>query len=915
MCLTEHWMKQSEIEQLCIMNFQLISAFCRTERIHGGSCIYVHNSIVALEIDSVKLFSVEMHIEIAAVSISKHDLIVISIYRPPSGCYATFLDTMCKTISFLRDYCGKILLVGDLNIDLLKDSQRKKQLTDLLLSYNLNSLIKFATRTQKLSATCLDHAYSNIDGDMIDATPMYTNISDHDGQLVSIKILRKSGTKNRTQMKRLITPLKLANFQTALSNYEWDSILLSDESPDQKFNRVAATFANLFYTHFPCRRYPVKKSDIKWINDEIINLKTLLVELKALNSRLSSDIDITDQINKFEDYYSNLVLENRHKYFDNKINKSSNTVKTIWILIKDETCKTPKNQLEHIDLQTNGLAEVFNEYFVNTARSCKISTDKIKAIQYLNNFIECPPQLNSFKPITIYETYKIIRKIKNKTTKDYNDIPTSLLKKLPPVFVDILCYLANKCIECGVYPTCLKDVKVVPVYKGKGKKSEIKNYRPISIIPVFSKILELGIADQLLGYFKSNALLSSQQYAYQRGKSTTLATRHLVKTVLDSLEERKQTALILCDLSRAFDLVDHDLILRKLQHYGLGGACINLLRSFLAQRRQAVEVAVEHGTSRSSFRDLGNLSIPQGSVLGNYLFLILVNDLAMATKSAELVAFADDSAFLVSADTKVLLQNQIQKSITDIKDWFQANGMILNLEKTNIINFNLRGKSDGVPFTCDGIQIPNISHAKYLGFVLDSGLKWDMHIDYLCDKLSKACFAISRLVTMLSASSVKSAYYAYFQSLLSYGIDLWGQAADRQRVFVLQKRVLRQICRVPWDTPARPLFIDQGILTMPSLYILEVSKFVKSNLDSFQTNKNAHQRNTRNKDKLVIGFKRLKKSSQSVWNEGPKIYNKINKSIREIESYELFVTRLKEFLLKKAYYSIEEYLNDKLMVV
>jgi hypothetical protein len=244
----------------------------------------------------------------------------------------------------------------------------------------------------------------------------------------------------------------------------------------------------------------------------------------------------------------------------------------------------------------------------------------------------------------------------------------------------------------------------------------------------------------------------------------------------------------------------------------------------------------------------------------------------------------------------------------DVKNWFSANGMQLNPEKTNVIQVSLRGvPPNTLKIELDNINVPIVDKAKYLGFMIDSGLKWNSYIDELCKRLTKACFAISRLTKMLNDQCVRNAYFAYFQSTLTYGIDMWGQAADRQRIFILQKRVIRIMARVPWDTPARNIFRELKIVTFPGLYILEVAKVVRRNLNQFKQ----RSHNSRNRNDLLPNRHRLKKSEQCIWYIGPKIYNKLPKDIKKPDMSEnIFISKLKEHLIDKAFYSVDEFLNQ-----
>jgi hypothetical protein len=305
---------------------------------------------------------------------------------------------------------------------------------------------------------------------------------------------------------------------------------------------------------------------------------------------------------------------------------------------------------------------------------------------------------------------------------------------------------------------------------------------------------------------------------------------------------------------------------------------------------------------------LGDIAVPQGSVIGNNLFSILMNDFTAATDDAEIVMFADDGCVIVAAENHVLLKSKLSKVMEQIAAWFSANGMILNVDKTNIVRFCLRGKRDHDLFvTCNGQPVPQVDQVKYLGLIIDSGLTWSPHIDQLCDRLSSACFALGRLRPSLNLSNIKKAYYGYFHSILAYGIDLWGDAAERLRPFRLQKRAIRSIAGVPWDHPAQELFKQTGILTLPCLYILEVAKYVRRNLKQFPTRSNARGENCRRSGELYPPRTRLAKSKKCMHTVGPKVYNKIPLEIKQATSDGSFNKKLKSKLVSNAYYSVDAF--------
>jgi hypothetical protein len=303
--------------------------------------------------------------------------------------------------------------------------------------------------------------------------------------------------------------------------------------------------------------------------------------------------------------------------------------------------------------------------------------------------------------------------------------------------------------------------------------------------------------------------------------------------------------------------------------------------------------------------EIGGSAVPQGSTMGNVLFLILVNDISSASPDLEFITYADDTCILVSADSLEILNSKVEIAMHQISQWFAANGMLLNVEKTNILHFQLRQNTENkLDIRLNNIEVPQVKEVRYLGFILDSGLTWSPHIDRMCDKLSSACFALSRIAPTLSYDNVKKAYYGYFHSILILGADMWATAADRDRPFKLQKRAIRIISGKSYDHPAKSLFKELKILTLPSVYILIACKYVRANVDQYATHSSARRNNC-----LIIPRCRLAKTRKSLGVLGAKLYNLLPEEIKLSKTDKMFDNKLKTMLTDIACYSVNEFIE------
>ena len=820
---------------------------------HGGVGFYIKNNLdyfirPDLILNSPSNFET-MFVEI--VLPDRKNLVVGCVYRHPSSDVSVkefsenYLEPILHKINREKKVCA---IMGDFNIDLLKSTgtSESNDFYNNLSSYFFTPFILQPTRLA--SKTLIDNIlvnsleYHSISGNIL------LELSDHLMQFVILEGFTKERCVPENNMKkRDLSKFSEKEFEElVINNTNWDEIcMMNYQDPSVSFG----SFYNKINYHLdemaPLKKLTLKEFRLKlkpWITKEILT-KCDQRDLVLKNIKSETDPNKLESLRKDYKLIRNEITQEKRKskkahfttYFAENKKKSSDIWKGIKSIVNIKPSKSSSIKLmdDNKNLISDPLkiANIFNDHFSTLGKKVqeKIPSDSSGSFtDYMNKKDEngklfINPDGCSFflSPTVPDEISKIIDALDLKKSEGPNGIPVFLLKIFKQFFSLWLSKLVNLCFETGIFPDLLKLAKVQPLHKKESKLNYL-NYRPISILSVFSKIYEKLMYTRIYSYLDKNNLIYSKQFGFRSKYSTNHAIISLTEHIRNLIDNGQYVCGIFVDLEKAFDTVHHNLLCDKLEYYGLRGNINKLIKSYLTDRKQYV--------SLSGFdSEIKNITcgVPQGSSLGPLLFLIYINDFRLCLDKTSSGHFADDTFLIFNSKNPKTIETVMNYELKLMTKWLRLNKLSLNAAKTELIFFHSQKHKlnyDDITIKLNRrIKLKPVDYVKYLGMLIDKYLSWNFHVNELCKKLARANGILSKLRYNAPLENCIQVYYAIFYSHLSYGCNVWGlgNSDNIDKVEVLQKKCIRIISFAPHNSHTNQLF--------QALKLLKVRDVIKIN--------------------------------------------------------------------------------------
>ena len=359
----------------------------------------------------------------------------------------------------------------------------------------------------------------------------------------------------------------------------------------------------------------------------------------------------------------------------------------------------------------------------------------------------------------------------------------------------------------------MKLAKVFPIHKG-GETTDPSNYRPISILPTISKSFEKHVNQHLIGYLNKHKLIHETQSGFRQKHSCQTALVKLAEQWLSYIDKGDIVGTLFVDLRKAYDLVDHSILINKLSLYKFSPLSLRWFQSYLSSRKQAIA----NDVGLSKFANVSS-GVPQGSILGTTLFLLFINDLPLFLNHCFADFFADDAIFHTHSNSVDIIEHHLLADFTEAKHWSKRHNLPINYKKTTCMSIGTRqrlGVSREIELKSDDICIQNVFKQKLLGVYIDENLNWSAHIDYLCSNVSSKISLLRQLSEYVPVEVQTQFYQSYIMPLMDYGSVVWGSTSltNLERLLKLQKRAARTILKTDFRTPSVGMFKELGWLSL-----------------------------------------------------------------------------------------------------
>lgn len=872
---------------------------------NDGVLILINSSII-VEMSHIKLSKSET--TISRITFKHHNVTygITATYKPPPINELLFTEDIDN---YFNNKLNKDIeiFIGDININIINENNNVNEYLSTMGRHGFIPYIGSPTRVTVDTASCIDHIFvrkklktNNL---KFKSFILDTHITDHYPIMLNIKYEKQQQTTTHSDsnFQRTYTKFDYLTFKQNIKSQIWCDVLNSNnpETATNTFVKIFTDLMELSKTSHTVKSKGHKKIK-KWITNGII---TSIIYRDNLKKKLLKNYDpeLESEYKTYRNKLNKLIFQAKNNYYKTQIESCKNNVKKIYKIITEAT--NEKNSPSSVELRItddnekdfdnkSDMANYCNNYFINAGIDME---KKINVPQNPYKLEQTTLSSMFLRPATEKEIIKHIATLKNNSASGEDGISAKLIKLVHLDILTPLTHIINLIFRTGIVPSHFKTTIVTPIFKA-GSKNDIKNYRPISLINNFAKIFEKCFKERLIQFFSENNILAKNQFGFKEGFSTCDAMYHLTSEVTNNLNIGKKCIAVFIDLAKAFDTVPHDKLLNVLSHYGVRGTVLNVLESYLLNRHQCVKI-----NNTTSDPQVIKIGVPQGTVLGPILFITYINSLLKLKIRGKLISYADDTALVFSGKTWEETKYKTIEAIDIVKNWLDSFKLSLNIKKTNYIAFSLTNANRpdfvSINIANDKQSINEVSEVKYLGIILDKHLKWNPHIEHLTKKIRKLINKFYLLREFLNKKLLISIYKALIESLIRYGIIIWGglYKSALNQLNVIQNYILKIIGKKKKLFPTNLLY-NEEICNVRTLYIIAICSYIHKHEELKQYV--SHNHDTRNKINrhLIIPVNHTNINLRFLNYLAPKIYNLLPCHLKTLNNRKLFNKKCRTYV-------------------
>lgn len=897
MVFTETWLTSEDDAKLYeINNYKHIYNY-RKQKKGGGVSIYIHDSIGY----EVTENTVENNNHYLWVSIDKLSLNIGGIYRPGDTNLTDFMDTYVAQLEQRK----RSIVFGDFNVDLLTNDSKVAQYRNIVQGSGYEIINKidrtYSTRETSTTNTILDHVCTNINNHSFNFSIIESSLSDHKQIFVEIGEM-KTQKNNKIHYKAL--------------DYDnlYKSALKESYTNDRNdFSCFEQYVSELIARNRTDKIKILNPPQTDWITKDIINAIDSRNQLHQATKTNPADDSLSKKFYRERNRVRKMIKQSKRKYYYTLFYKNRNNPKKTWEVINSlalnkvkDKCAPPKLRMDSGLVITEGdaICDAFNSFFSTVGP--RLAGD-IPARYHLHtdNTLMCDPNytqetvFDEFEPCVSDEICTIIDDLDANTATGLDGISTKAIKCLKNVIAEKLAACINRCLVDGTFPDALKMAKVSPIHKA-GSRSDPNNYRPVSVLPVFSKIFERVLYSRLNSYLSEKNILIREQYGFRSKSSTLTATVDLITKIKTNIDKKNIVLGVFIDLKKAFDTVSHAKLLGKLRNIGITGTALKMFSSYLQNRRQVVKFDIYESSAQNV-----TYGIPQGSIIGPLLFLIYINNISKVGLTGHLTLYADDTCLFYFNKSINDAITEAQRDLDLLNEWLKYNLLTVNTSKTSYMVFSAKNKpiADFPSLSINNMAIHRSNYEKYLGLWIDEKLTWKHHIEHVASKLSSFLGALYKVASYIPNGTRTTIYNSLVKSHLEYLIEIWGSAAKSNLTYLqrMQNKIIKVLYHYHYLTPTVQIYKDTKFLNISQLYkyytCVLVKNIVTNSIQSnIRINKKVNTHNLRNRYKLELATARTNYGKKTVLSEGVQIFNALPNDLKECESTVLFKYMLKKHI-------------------